>query len=95
MKRNVSCLSLFAIGIMAMLASGCSETGQFREDGILAVDEIENGASVPVVLTKSEVVALTVQQKGTYEISEEEALRNLDHFRVSAPEGEETALTIQ
>ncbi|MDR1555544.1 MAG: hypothetical protein LBS88_00755 [Tannerellaceae bacterium] len=36
MKRNRFYLGLFAIGIMAMLASGCSETGQFMEDGIPA-----------------------------------------------------------
>ncbi|MDR0750472.1 MAG: hypothetical protein LBF62_13015 [Tannerellaceae bacterium] len=96
MNRNIFCLSLFAVGMMAMPASGCSETGQFMEDGLPAsvTNEAEPGESAPVALTKSEAVALAVQQKGTCKITEDEALQNLNRFHVSSFDSEETGISV-
>jgi hypothetical protein len=73
-------LSLFATG-MAIMVSSCSVSEQFSEDVTIVpiVNEDEYVTTNPI-LTKSEFVALTIQQKGTYKISESEAIQNLESF---------------
>jgi hypothetical protein len=91
MKKNGSCLNALAIGLMLALAFSCSETEPFVKGETPASGKNEAEQSVPVpVLTKSEAVALTVQQKGTYDILESEAIQNLNRFHVSALDYAET-----
>jgi hypothetical protein len=94
MKKHRFYLSTFvALGIMATLTFSCSETEQFMENEtpISIKNETENSKSDPV-LTKAETIALTVQTKGTYEISESEALQNLGHFQASVSDNNENSI---
>jgi hypothetical protein len=94
MKKHEFYLKALVIGLLTSLTFACSETEQFPENALPAPISNEVTTNDPVVLTKSEAVALAVQQKGTYKITEDEALQNLDRFRVSDLGGEETGINI-
>lgn len=83
----------FTLGIMVTLVSGCSDTDPFIEDEVTTSIENEVENNVPAsVLTKAETVALTVQQKGTYKISESEAIQNLESFLASTSDNKKSSI---
>jgi uncharacterized protein YvpB len=86
-KLLVLCLSMLAIG-MATFVSSCSETEQLVENETLAPVVNEEDSAPDHVLTRAEFVALTVQEKGTYKITESEALQHLEEFNPAVVSGE-------
>ncbi|GEM_PF-121318 len=81
----------FTIAVMVTAMFGCSESEQLF-DGIPASGKLEavgNNDPQPI-LTKSEMVALNVQKKGTYKISETEAISNLKQFTASVSGNEKS-----
>lgn len=81
MERLKFYMYAFAAGIAATLLLSCTEAEQLMDDEIPTskMEEAAYSVSKPA-LTRSESIALTVQQKGTYEISENEAIENLERF---------------
>lgn len=88
MKKLKIGLNIFVLGVVLILGVNCSEQETFIEEEITTsmTDDLELSTSESI-LTKSEAVALTVLKKGTYKISESEAIRNLEHFSNSASNG--------
>ena len=79
---------------MAALLLSCSNAEQFMEDEILPPvpmmnEDVESSTSNPV-LTRSEVVALAVEKKGTYKVSENEAIQSLKDFSKSVSDSKQS-----
>ena len=90
MKNNRLNLFIFIVGFATVMMFSCSKTDELSEN------EMGTGISVSEVLpslTKSEVIALAVQKKGTYAISESEALGLLERF--TASDGIESAVNVK
>lgn len=88
MKKLKNSLNIFVLGVVLILGVNCSKQETFMEEEITTsmTDDLEVSTSESI-LTKSEAVALTVLKKGTYKISESEAIRNLKHFSNSDSNG--------
>lgn len=79
MKTTNTLLSTFIIGATLTIMAGCSQS----EDLIDAGAQELNAATYndkELVLTASEQIALSVKQKGSYDISEKEAKKNFDSY---------------
>jgi len=91
MKTN-SKIYIIAIVAMAIFVMGCSKViEQPVEEPCVQVSTPENA----VRLTKSESIALVVQKKGTYKISETEALDKLDRFAASNSENKSADIQVK
>lgn len=82
MRKSRLVLNAVVFGLVAVIAFGCSEDERFMEESIVTTNDAEYSAQP--VLTRSEIVALSVQKKGSYKISEHEAVQKLKDFSLSS-----------
>jgi len=92
MKNFSLIIYIFAVGITATLMLGCSNNEQFLSDELenVVTNELQlrshenyESGTVGLSLTREEAIALRVKQKGTYRITESEAMQTLNRFAES------------
>ena len=74
MKATDTLLSTIIIGVTLIIMTGCSQSEDLIDAGAQALNAATNNDK-ELVLTASEQIALSVKQKGSYNISEKEAKR--------------------
>ena len=74
MKATNTLLSTIIIGVTLIIMTGCSQGEDLIDAGTQALNAATNNDK-ELVLTASEQIALSVKQKGSYDISEKEAKR--------------------
>ena len=72
MKATDTLLSTIIIGVTLIIMTGCSQSEDLIDAGAQALNAATNNDK-ELVLTASEQIALSVKQKGSYNISEKEA----------------------
>ena len=72
MKATNTLLSTIIIGVTLIIMTGCSQGEDLIDAGTQALNAATNNDK-ELVLTASEQIALSVKQKGSYDISEKEA----------------------
>ena len=91
MKRK-STIYTFLMVVIALYGYSCSHLiDQIYESGDIQVNTYQDF----VPLTKSEHIALVVQEKGTYKISKEEALISFDRFAASNSENKTSDVQVK
>ena len=75
MKATNTLLSTIIIGVTLIIMTGCSQGEDLIDAGTQALNAATNNDK-ELVLTASEQIALSVKQKGSYDISEKEAKKN-------------------
>ena len=81
MKATNTLLSTIIIGVTLIIMTGCSQGEDLIDAGTQALNAATNNDK-ELVLTASEQIALSVKQKGSYDISEKEAKKKSEN---SAP----------
>ena len=77
MKATDTLLSTIIIGVTLIIMTGCSQSEDLIDAGAQALNAATNNDK-ELVLTASEQIALSVKQKGSYNISEKEAKKNFE-----------------
>ena len=75
MKATDTLLSTIIIGVTLIIMTGCLQGEDLIDAGAQALNAATNNDK-ELVLTASEQIALSVKQKGSYDISEKEAKKN-------------------
>ena len=79
MKATDTLLSTIIIGVTLIIMTGCSQGEDLIDAGAQALNAATNNDK-ELVLTASEQIALSVKQKGSYNISEKEAKKNFESY---------------
>ena len=79
MKATNTLLSTIIIGVTLIIMTGCSQGEDLIDAGTQALNAATNNDK-ELVLTASEQIALSVKQKGSYDISEKEAKKNFESY---------------
>ena len=79
MKATNTLLSTIIIGVTLIIMTGCSQGEDLIDAGAQALNAATNNDK-ELVLTASEQIALSVKQKGSYNISEKEAKKNFESY---------------
>ena len=79
MKATDTLLSTIIIGVTLIIMTGCSQSEDLIDAGAQALNAATNNDK-ELVLTASEQIALSVKQKGSYNISEKEAKKNFESY---------------
>lgn len=79
MKATNTLLSTIIIGVTLIIMTGCSQSEDLIDAGAQALNAATNNDK-ELVLTASEQIALSVKQKGSYNISEKEAKKNFESY---------------
>lgn len=74
MKATDTLLSTIIIGVTLIIMTGCSQSEDLIDAGAQALNAATNNDK-ELVLTASEQIALSVKQKGSYNISEKKRKR--------------------
>ena len=77
MKATDTLLSTIIIGVTLIIMTRCSQSEDLIDAGAQALNAATNNDK-ELVLTASEQIALSVKQKGSYNISEKEAKKNFE-----------------
>ena len=79
MKATDTLLSTIIIGVTLIIMTGCLQGEDLIDAGAQALNAATNNDK-ELVLTASEQIALSVKQKGSYDISEKEAKKNFESY---------------
>lgn len=79
MKATDTLLSTIIIGVTLIIMTRCSQSEDLIDAGAQALNAATNNDK-ELVLTASEQIALSVKQKGSYNISEKEAKKNFESY---------------
>ena len=87
MKATDTLLSTIIIGVTLIIMTRCSQSEDLIDAGAQALNAATNNDK-ELVLTASEQIALSVKQKGSYNISEKEAKKNQRVVEIKEIQGE-------